>query len=123
LPNLEKPPVKPLGRRMKCALVLAICLFTAAQPLHAEQTLETLRSMLMLRASQELCAFAMSEPESIKLTHAVERLQTRLDYASADIQAEYIAVRARMTDLKPDLCKPNGDWAKTYAAALSGLPQ
>jgi hypothetical protein len=108
---------------MKRGLVLAICLFATTQPLCAEQTLETLRSMLMLRASQELCAFGMSEPESIKLMHAVERLQARLAYGSADIQAEYNTIQARMADLKTDLCKPDGDWARTYAAALSGLPE
>jgi hypothetical protein len=107
---------------MKRTLLFAVLTCASLQPGHADQPLETLRSIMMLRASQEICAFSMDEAQSAKLTHAIERLRTRLGYTAAQVQTVYDTVKPTMTDQKSDLCKPSGDWATTYAAALAGLP-
>ncbi len=104
---------------MFAATGLSLLMFAAA---HADQNEDNLQAMYMLKASQEICDFPMGEAESAKLQKASALLEKKLGYDASKATTFYGKVKAAVEAQKTDLCKPDGDWSKTYNTALAGLP-
>jgi hypothetical protein len=111
--------------KAKQALLGAVCAMgmLAAPAAFAGADEDNLQAMYMLRASQSLCDFAMSEAEAAKLKKAATFLEEKLKYDAAKADAFFKRVKDAVDEQKADLCKKDGEWAKTYASALAGLPE
>jgi hypothetical protein len=107
-------------RRLALAALPFLALSLAA---HADEDRDNLQAMHMLKASGAICGFPMSEGESARLVKATVFLEKKLKYDAARAKAYYDEVEAAFEQQKSDLCDANGDWRKTYAAALAGLPE
>lgn len=108
---------------MKSAVLAATLLIVLAGAARADETLDNLQAMYMLNASQEVCGLAMTEAEAAKLARAATRLEERLGFDQAKAEAFYGKVKSAVESQKAELCAESGEWAKTYAAALAGLPE
>jgi hypothetical protein len=113
---------QPLKRLLLAALSAA-AFSDAASPVFADQNEDNLQAMYMLRASNELCDFPLSEVEAAKLKKAATFLEGKIGFDAAAADAFYSKVKTAFEGQKADLCKPDGEWRKTYGDALSGLPE
>jgi hypothetical protein len=108
---------------MKTTFTIMMMTLLVASRASANDDLNNLQAMYMLSASQSLCAFPMSLAEKAKLDKAAEFLEAKLSYDAAKAAAYFSQVKAAVEAQKAQLCKADGEWSKTYTAALAGLPE
>jgi aryl-alcohol dehydrogenase-like predicted oxidoreductase len=100
----------------------ALFLLALASSAYADEDRDNLQAMHMLKASGAVCGFEMSESEAARLAKASAFLERKLKYDAARAKAFYDEVAGAFEAQKADLCDANGEWRKTYASALAGLP-
>ena len=114
------------------AVVVFLCacvwLVTSADAQSASERMDNLMALYMVRASEPLCGFKMTDEQRSEVLKAARYLEEKLQLSSEKAEELYNKVAQSMEAQKAGgLCEPNGEWGHAFkqtveSFARSGAP-
>jgi hypothetical protein len=84
------------------------------------QSREALRLLYRVALSAEVCGFAVTDAEADKIAAGMDTMMRRLELSDENADEFYFRIEADMErEGWERLCAPDGEWARTFKAALA----
>jgi hypothetical protein len=108
------------------AVLLCACigLVTTAHAQNASERMDNLTALYMVRASEPLCGFKMTDKQRSEVLKAAGYLEGKLELSSGKAEAIYNKIVQSMEAQKASgLCDPNGEWAHAFKQTVENFAQ
>lgn len=96
-------------------LCVSVCLIAPVSAQNASERMDNLTALYMVRASESLCGFQMTEEQRREVLKASQFLEEKLGLSKEKAVELYMKVVQSMEAQKAGgLCDPNGEWAQAF---------
>ena len=108
------------------AVVVFLCacvwLVTSADAQSASERMDNLMALYMVRASEPLCGFKMTDEQRSEVLKAARYLEEKLQLSSEKAEELYNKVAQSMEAQKAGcLCEPNGEWGHAFKQTVESF--
>lgn len=105
-------------------LCACACVVTTAHGQSASERLDNLTALYMVRASEPLCGFKMTDKQRREVLKAAGHLEGKLELSSKKAEEIYNKIVQSMEAQKASgLCDPNGEWAQAFKQTVESFAQ
>jgi hypothetical protein len=107
---------------MVALLCVSVSLFTVANAMNNEERKDNLLALYMVRASEPVCGFKMTDEQHSEVAKATRLFEESLGLSKEKIEEIYRKVIESMKTQKAEgLCSPDGEHARVFRQAVEGL--
>lgn len=107
------------------AVILSVCSFLAGAAVHAQsapEPMDNLTALYMVRASEPLCGFKMTDAQRAETLKAARFFEEKLQLSKEKAEELYNKVVASMEAQKGSgLCDANGEWSRAFKQTVENL--
>jgi hypothetical protein len=105
-------------------LCTCACLVTTAHAQSTSEGLDNLTALYMVRASEPLCGFKMTNKQRSEVLRAAGHLEGKLELSGKKAEEIYNKiVQSREAQRASGLCAPNGEWAHAFKQTVETFAQ
>lgn len=103
-------------------LCVSVCLVASGNAQNASERMDNLTALYMVRASESLCGFQMTDEQRREVLKASQFLEEKLGLSKEKAVELYMKVVQSMEVQKAGgLCDPNGEWAQAFKQTVQNF--